>query len=598
MERPTVEWSPTRRRVLRSSAALGALSLGADRVAGDDARANQTQIAAADDRHPRGTSVTERFDDVVDLRRAGADPTGSRPIDDVLRANVRDDTLVVLPSGTYRVEKIDFYAVSNWGLVGVGDVTIVPTGTHDGVFAAGHESDNVWLDGFTLDVTDAASATVSVVGYGDVAVRNITVTGRYTDSSGPAFVFRPLGSDATHRVENVVATDGGNCVALYADHDQGRVEVRDCRFEEFWNNGVYASSATGSLLVDGGTYRNNNVANVRVGSSDTTVRNVRIVVDSIPDHWTMSGRDMRGIRVVDGPATGTVTVENCDLEFTGGCGSGAFVSEPTAGDYAVRNTRIRVDDGYAVGPNDSRSSFAVSAYGDGEMDSHQRFENVSITGNAREFLAARFQRGNTTLKNVCVQQPNRNGVDFQHGGGNVVADSTVNVGGRYAVDGPASVTNLSKGGSCPVPGGATASTASTASDVSSEEAIPGAVQAEDYDVFDDYHGGVDTERGGTRDGTPNVGWTRNGEWLKFDVDSTPGTYDVVADVAGTGSPGRIHLTLNGGYVATIDVPDTGGWHDWQLVTVPDVDVPTDDENATLRVTFDGGDTNLNRIAFR
>ncbi len=596
MKWPKIGGTPSRRRVLRSGASLGALSLGVGRVTAADASANQTQIAAADDRHPRGASVTERFDTIVDLRKAGADPTGSDPIDDVLRKHTRDDTLVLLPSGTYSVKQIGFYGTSNWGLVGVGDVTVVPTGGHDGVFAGGYQSADIWLDSFTLDVTDCKSATVSLVGYDGTAVRNITVTGRFTDPNSPAFLFRPLGADATHVIENVTATDGGNCIGLYANHDHGRVEVRDCRFEEFWNNGIYASSASGALLVDGGTYRNNNVANVRVGSSNTTIRNARVVVDGTPNHWSMSGLNMRGIRIVDGPASGTVTVENCDLELTGGCGSGAFVSEPSAGNYTVRNTRIRVEDGYTLGPNDSRSSFAVSAYGDGEMDCHQRFENVSITGDAESFLAARFQRGNTTLKNVCIQQPNRNGVDFQDGGGNVVEDSTINVGGYYAVDGPASVSNLSKSGSCPVPGESSATTATASA--STDMSIPGVVQAEDYDDFYDYHEGVDTERGDTRDGTPNVGWTRDGEWLKFEVNSTPGTYDVVADVAGTGSPGEIHLTLNGGYITTVDVPDTGGWHDWRQVTVPDVDVPTDDSDATLRVTFDGNDMNLNRIEFR
>lgn len=593
MKWPKVGATPSRRRILRSGVGLGALSLGVGRAAGDDASANRSQIAAADDRHPRGASVTERFDAIVDLRKAGADPTGSDPIDDVLRKYTRDDTLVVLPSGTYRVEEIDFYATSNWGLVGVGDdVTVTPTGTHDGVFAGGYRSDNIWLDGFTLDVTGSDSATVSLVGYDGVAVRNVTVVGRHTAPNSPAFLFRPLGPNATHRVENVTAADGGNCVGLYANHDHGRVEIRDCRFEEFWNNGVYASSATGSVLVDGGTYRNNNVANVRVGSSNTTVRNARIAIDAVPNHWTRSGQNMRGIRIVDGPASGTVTVDNCDIELTGGCGSGAFVSEASAGDFTVTNTRIRVDDGYTLGPNDSRSSFGVSVYGDGERDCHQRFENVSVTGDAETFLAARFQRGNTTLKNVCIHQPNRNGVDFQDGGGNVVEDSTIDVGGRYTVDGPASVSNLSTSGSCPVPGASTPSTATTG------ESIPGVIQAENYDTYHDSHGDVDTELGDTRDGTPNVGWTRNGEWLKYEVNSTPGTYDVVADVAGTGSPGEIHLTLNGGYVTTVDVPDTGGWQVWQRVVVRDVDVATDDGDATLRVTFDGDDMNLNRIEFR
>ena len=595
MKWPTVGANPTRRRVLRSGAGLGALSLGVGRAAGDDVSANRSQIAAADDRHQRDASVTERFEAIVDLRKAGADPTGSDPIDDVLGRYTRDDTLVILPAGTYKVEQMGFYATSNWGVVGVGDVTVVPTASREGVFAGGYRSEDIWFEGFTLDIRGTGSPTMDFSADGDVVVRDISVVGRYDDRDGKAFGFRPLSDGANHLIENVSIPGGGNCMGIYAAHDRGTLTVRDCHVEGFWNNGVYASSATSEVFIDGGTYKNNNVANVRVGSAKTTVRDARVVVDSKPGHWINQSADMRGVRIADGPASGAVTIEGCDIEMSGGHGSGAITSTPTAGEYVVRNTRIRVDDGYTVDAGDDRSSFAVTAYGDGETDRRQVFENVSVTGNASAWTAMRFKRGNTTLRNVCIQQPNRNGVDFQAGGGNEVRDSTINVGGYYTVDGPASVSNLSTDGSCPVP---RAPTDASVSGASTGKSIPGTVQAENYDSYRDAHEGVDTERGGTRDGTPNVGWTRNGEWLKYEVDATPGTYDVVADVAGTGSPGEIHLTLNGGYIATIDVPDTGGWHDWKRVAVRDVDVPTDDRDATLRVTFDGGDTNLNRIEFR
>lgn len=581
MKRP----STPRRRVLQGSASVAALSLGLETVAADDILADQSQIEAADVTHQRGNSITDRFDQIVDLKKAGADSSGETPIDPILNRYTQDDTLVILPTGEYKVEQIGFYATSNWGLVGLGDVTLTTTENRSGVFAGGYRSDNIWLEGFTLNITNAVDTpSIELAAYDGIVLRDISVVGRYDSLEGPAFGFAPLSDDATHLMENVTVPSGGNCVGVYADHDQGEVRIKDCHIEGMWNNGVYVSNTSAAVHIEGGTFKNNNVANIRVGSSETTVKNAHIVVDSKPGYWSQSSVNQRGIRIADGPSSGEVTIDGCTIEMTGGAGSGAITSAPNAGNYRVRNTRIRVDDGYSIGEDDNRSSFAITAYGNGGTEHRQVFENVSMTGNARTWMAARFKRGNTTFKNVCLQQPNRNGVSFQHGGENTVADSTINVGGYYNVKGPANVQNLSTTGNCPLPDGP-------------DKTIPGIIQAEDFDDFQDAHKGVDLERGDTRDGTKNVGWIHDDEWLAYNVDVTAGEYDLIADVAGTSSPGAIRVELNGDELTTIDVPNTGGWHTWELVTPDSVQVSADGPS-TLRLVFEGGNMNLNRVEFR
>jgi glucosylceramidase len=74
-------------------------------------------------------------------------------------------------------------------------------------------------------------------------------------------------------------------------------------------------------------------------------------------------------------------------------------------------------------------------------------------------------------------------------------------------------------------------------------------------------------------GGRDVGWTATGNWLKYRIDvAQAGTYDLELRVAnGTGAvaPGAISVRDAGdAKLATVDVPDTGGWATYQSVHVP------------------------------
>ena len=114
-------------------------------------------------------------------------------------------------------------------------------------------------------------------------------------------------------------------------------------------------------------------------------------------------------------------------------------------------------------------------------------------------------------------------------------------------------------------------------------ALPGTVQAEDFDTggegsgYHDLSGsneggayrdtGVDVESTSDAGGGHSVGWMFAGEWLKYSVNVTAaGTYDLEVRVASNGGGGTFHLEINGSNVTgPIAIGDTGGWQAWSTV---------------------------------
>jgi beta-glucanase (GH16 family) len=142
-------------------------------------------------------------------------------------------------------------------------------------------------------------------------------------------------------------------------------------------------------------------------------------------------------------------------------------------------------------------------------------------------------------------------------------------------------------------------------------AIPGVVEAENYDLggqglaYNDVDAsnnggayrpaeGVDLE--GTTDAGFgfNLGWTVPGEWIEYQVDVTAGTYDVQVRVASNVGGGTLHLEFDGvDKTGTINAPGTGGWQNWQTVTVEDIEF--DAGVQTMRLAIDSGEFNVNKI---
>jgi hypothetical protein len=116
-------------------------------------------------------------------------------------------------------------------------------------------------------------------------------------------------------------------------------------------------------------------------------------------------------------------------------------------------------------------------------------------------------------------------------------------------------------------------------------AIPGIVQAENFDVggmgvaYNDttignaggaHRTNEDVDIEGTSDtgGGNNVGWMAVGEWLKYSVNVTAaGTYTLEFRVAASGAGGTFHLEVDGvDKTGPLTIPNTGGWQNWTTVS--------------------------------
>ncbi|HEX4923075.1 MAG TPA: RICIN domain-containing protein [Bdellovibrionales bacterium] len=113
--------------------------------------------------------------------------------------------------------------------------------------------------------------------------------------------------------------------------------------------------------------------------------------------------------------------------------------------------------------------------------------------------------------------------------------------------------------------------------------IPGRIQAEHFDnggagvAYSDSSSGNNgnvTSRGGdvdletSSDGTPNVGWIADGEWLQYTVNVTvSGSFTLSARVAAETTSGLFDVYVDGAQVVNdAAVPYTGDWQSWTSVS--------------------------------
>ena len=116
-------------------------------------------------------------------------------------------------------------------------------------------------------------------------------------------------------------------------------------------------------------------------------------------------------------------------------------------------------------------------------------------------------------------------------------------------------------------------------------AVPGVIQAEDFDdggkgigYYDTSAGNtggqyrttdVDIERTTDVGNGHDVGWLRSGEWLHYTVSVTESrTYSLTVRVAASSTGGTFHIEFGGvNKTGPLTIPNTGGWQTWRDVTV-------------------------------
>jgi alpha-D-xyloside xylohydrolase len=146
-------------------------------------------------------------------------------------------------------------------------------------------------------------------------------------------------------------------------------------------------------------------------------------------------------------------------------------------------------------------------------------------------------------------------------------------------------------------------------------AIPGAVQAENYDVggqgiaysVNSVNGtantyrsdGVDLETTSDTGGGFNLGWTGAGQWFRYTVNvASPRTYTVSFRVAAPAAvTNAFHISNSSGanLSGSISIPATGGWQTWSTVTTT-VTLPAGQQVLTLNQ--DNGGWNINYMSYQ
>jgi hypothetical protein len=246
--------------------------------------------------------------------------------------------------------------------------------------------------------------------------------------------------------------------------------------------------------------------------------------------------------------------------------------------------------------------------------------NVTVTGNTVAnslYDAVGFSTStNTLLRNNTITSPGRNGI--------VVAPPNYPAPSGSATITGNTLTGLRSGAS-PFINNSSAFTATVNNNSwqnptpegpygGTAAAVPGAVQAENYDTggqgvaynVTSINGngtgyrsdGVDLETTSDTGGGYNLGWTGSGQWFRYTVNAaSAGTYTVSLRVAAPSAvTGALHLSDASGtnLSGTVNIPSTGGWQTWTTVTAS-VTLPAGQQVLTLNQ--DNGGWNINYLTF-
>ncbi|GKZ12330.1 hypothetical protein [Haladaptatus sp. T7] len=357
---------------------------------------------------------------------ADADPgvlDGSKSLNEVLSAHARARTKFVLPEGRYHLDgpfvHNDCEAIAvvgdphatlvvsdpdqqycldvggDWGVSLDASATTVEIRnltfdmTADGVGAqavSARASEDLKIEGVTVD-GECASAGKKALGAIYAAVTHPEGAGVVSVSLPDGCAFAPESYPDQSPAESQTSHPIG--VNVSDDH-RGELTFRDCRVEGWVNNGGYLAGGEGPCLVEGGLWKNNGNANLRLGDGDEA-RDVRIEVDETSytgcGLWLQEG-DCR----VSG---GELRLPNCDND-------GLRVSS--------RSARVR---GLKIDCTSSARPIKVND-GDGPVVLED-VELVDSGDGSKHGYAVELWRENTELRNCRFAfrngDENRNGIN-------------------------------------------------------------------------------------------------------------------------------------------------------------------------------------------
>lgn len=418
-----------RRKLLATTgtALLGGLagcSRGTDQTPEQDPEGQTTP----DDRDPTATDEP-RFENVVHLVEEGADDTGEEPIHDLVHEHIGDDTLLVLDEGRFALGQLIVDGYSNFGITSAEGATptLVPAGPMNevGEYWLVLHGEDVLLGGFEYDFTDdrVGGRTQVIANANGLEVFDIHVRGQVYQVTPFRFGIRdPNGVGHVRRViDRDGARTGDRMSGLFVGVEHaGELHFVDCEMWHFPSKGIYASNpgenvpdaGGGEVHVEGGLFKNNNAAGIRIGSEGSTVRDVTFVLEDTLEGENVTWeepvpllppdghRNTRGLRLKGG---GSVLVEGCTFDYELGSGDGVLTVEGSHGNSTVRDCRIR-SESPDLSPVRMKSSLKP-----------MEFESVSIVGTGGGAPAVRMVgRSGTAFRNSSIKAlgEGKNGIEL------------------------------------------------------------------------------------------------------------------------------------------------------------------------------------------
>jgi len=436
-----------RRKYLRllSAGAIGALA-GCQSTLGESddtttdrqgpGRTTPEPATERDAEEERVENLEDKFDTVVDVvEDLDCDPSGVQPCNDAIADAAEDGTLFRFPEGTYQFS--GYTALREYeriGVVGDGDVTFrPPQGFNDKLLDI--EAGWAVCKDFDIDIrAENTTAGLRVVTDEGFHVENIEYVGRGVhrgDSVVDGLFPAVRNPDGVGVVKNLVAKQGsawghygdGRAGIYVGSMNRGTVKVVDSRLEEFGGPGIYATATPGNVQVIGGTFRNNNVASIRIGGDGSFVDGA-FVEASLEKYGGPRTREdqafrLRGIIInqksayVDKPPGAEIRNAEVRIRDVPSPGGGVAVFGP-AKTATIRDSVIANDnDGAPAVYRESRQAF--DHHPASESERWLYMENVTVEGSASGGTAVVVKDAPESIVRDCdvkTYGENRNGIRF------------------------------------------------------------------------------------------------------------------------------------------------------------------------------------------
>ncbi len=496
-----------RRSYLKLGAGAAAASVGSATYASRVGAASET-------RH--GISFNTVLNAVDDL---GMDSNGNEAIDDALDDAAASDTLIKFPPGEYLVEESHvFLRLDNFGIVGTGgDRTdtqfVFPSGFDDRMMTV-RWGVNHLLENVSLQQTDDTATGAGVVFASDdgLHIEDFEILGfngrgamrgmsaKIYDSDGEGVIKRYV------RKGNSAVGDypSGTQALLIDPGHEGTLYLRDLHIENAGENGVYASRTPGNVRVEGGFFKNNDVASIRICGEGDYVEDATFIVDTDAATGNEGTYDNARALWVESKTKGYSGgyAENCEFILRSADNSGGLIRiDGTAGAFDVRNCRLH-----------NETVFATLLAKESGVSGPKKvtIENTSITTNSDAQRRGALEiegRNGSTITDCCVatQGSGYDGIVFNDSTGNAIRRTTVDASGEPIVfnNASAQTSSISYSGSCPLPdasGGGSQDGGGDGSGDTSDGSDGSGDTSDSSDGSGDTSDGTDNTSDGTGDG--------------------------------------------------------------------------------------------------